>query len=83
MDKIETLKHFLANELQAPVDVMTPEYALIANKVIDSMGIFQLVTFIEGEYEIAIDDEDLVLDNFKSISAIVSLIDSKLMTATN
>ena len=78
MDKIQTLTHFLVDELQAPGDVITPDYQLITNKVIDSLGIFKVVAFIEEEYGVTVEDEDLVLDNFGSIASIAVLVESKL-----
>ncbi|ARV59842.1 D-alanyl carrier protein [Nostocales cyanobacterium HT-58-2] len=44
---------------------------------VNSMFAMQLVLFIEKEFQIAIDNEDLELDNFKSINAICSLLERK------
>ena len=41
------------------------------------MGIFQVVSFLEAEYGIEIDDEDLVPDNFGTIEGIARLVESK------
>jgi len=83
VDKAETIKRFIRDELQTSVDVVPPDYPLIVNKVIDSMGIMEVLTFIENEFGVAIEDEDFVLDNFESISAMVAMIDSKLAAASN
>lgn len=37
----------------------------------------QLVSFVEQEFQIAIQSEDLDLNNFRSVSAIASLVRSK------
>ena len=79
MDKVQNITRFLVEELQAPPEVLTGDYPLVANKVIDSLGIFKVVAFIEEEYGIAVEDEDLVLDNFASITSIVGLVESKLI----
>ena len=42
--------------------------------VFDSMGVFHLISFLEDEFDIEVEDEDLVPDNFASISAIESLV---------
>jgi acyl carrier protein len=42
------------------------------------MAAVQLITFVEREFEIAIDDEDLKLENFDSIVAIESLVGAAL-----
>lgn len=46
--------------------------------LVNSLFAMQLVTFIEEEFEIGITNDELDLENFKSISAITSLIESKI-----
>lgn len=57
---------------------LTPEYPLIDEEVLDSMGIFELVSFIEDELGILIDDDDLIVENFESIHAIGSMVAAKM-----
>ena len=59
------------------VDVLTDDYPLLENDVIDSMGIFELVEQIEQRYDVTIDDEDFVRENFQTLGSIVRLIGSK------
>jgi len=40
----------------------------------------QLVAFVEREFDIEIDSEDLEMSNFRSIQAISSLVTKKLAT---
>ena len=53
-----------------PTDDLVDSYPLIDNDVIDSMGIYQIVSFLEDEYGIVVPDEDLVPENFESLAAI-------------
>ena len=46
--------------------------------LVNSLFAMQLVTFIEKEFEIGITNDELDLENFKSISAITSLVESKI-----
>lgn len=46
--------------------------------LVDSLFAMQLVTFIEKEFEIGITNDELDLENFKSISAITSLVENKI-----
>lgn len=46
--------------------------------LVNSLFAMQLVTFIEKEFEIEITNDELDLENFKSISAITSLIENKI-----
>jgi len=45
---------------------------------VNSMFAMQLVTFVEHEFGITIENEDLELDNFRTINAIAGLVGRKL-----
>ncbi len=45
---------------------------------LDSIGIVDLIATIEEEYEFEFDNNDLELDNFKSIIAIADLVQHKM-----
>lgn len=45
---------------------------------VNSMFAMQLVLFIEQEFKVAIDNEDLDLDNFRTVEAMTSLVERKL-----
>ena len=47
----------------------------------NSLFAMQLVAFVEREFGIEIDSEDLEMSNFRSIDAISSLVTRKLATA--
>jgi acyl carrier protein len=53
------------------------DYPLLAKAVIDSLGMLKLVALIEEEFEVEIDDDDIVPDNWKTIRHIAALIESK------
>ncbi len=50
---------------------------------VNSLLAMQLVTFVEKEFGITIEDDDLDLDNFRSINAIDALIDRKTEAPAN
>jgi acyl carrier protein len=56
---------------------LTADFALIDNQVIDSLGMISLVSALEEEFGIDVDDEDLVPDNFATIGQIAAFVDSK------
>jgi methoxymalonate biosynthesis acyl carrier protein len=76
MDQNQTkIKEFLSrffknHELQ-------PEEDIFALGFVNSLLAMQLVAFVEKEFGIRVEDEDLDLDNFRSINAISSLIARK------
>jgi len=51
--------------------------SLLAEGLIDSTGILELVAFIETEFSIQMADADIVPDNLDSLQTIVHYIESK------
>ena len=51
--------------------------ALLESGMLDSQGVLEVVTFIEREFQINVEDEDLVPENFHTIDRIVAFIQSK------
>ena len=55
--------------------------SLLEAGLIDSTGILELVSFIEGEFGIQVADADIVPDNLDSIRTIVAYVTAKAPTA--
>jgi acyl carrier protein len=51
--------------------------ALLESGMLDSQGVLEVVTFIEQEFPIIVEDEDLVPENFHTIDRIVAFIRCK------
>ena len=51
--------------------------------LVNSLSAMQLVAFIEKEFNIVVEDEDLDIENFNSLNALVRFIGLKLPTAIN
>ena len=45
--------------------------------IIDSTGILELVSYLEEEFSITVEDEDLVPENLDSINNVVSYLEKK------
>lgn len=54
------------------------DYPLLENGIVDSMGVLDLVSFLEAEYHITIDDEDLVPEHFQTIGRLADFVHAKL-----
>jgi acyl carrier protein len=50
--------------------------------IVDSMGIMELVMFVEENFRITVEDEELVPDNFDSVSRLAAYIRTKSPTLT-
>lgn len=65
-------KIFRNHELQNDEDIFQAGF-------VNSIFAMQLVLFLETEFKIRIEDEDLELDNFRTINAMTGLIEKKTM----
>lgn len=50
---------------------------MFATGYVNSMFALQLVQFVEGEFGITVDSEDLELDNFRTVSSIAEFVERK------
>jgi methoxymalonate biosynthesis acyl carrier protein len=65
------LSQFFGNhELQDDEDIFAVGF-------VNSMFAMQLVLFVEKEFKVTIENEDLDLDNFRTINAIANLLERK------
>jgi acyl carrier protein len=73
------LREFIVEELQwegSPAD-LTDDLQLIEQNVLDSLGLFQVVSFIETTFGVEIRDEDLLPEHFGTLDSIARLVNSK------
>lgn len=72
---VETaVREFLKNELGKDVTGVRADDSLLESGTIDSMGVLQLVAFLEARYDLKVEDDDLTPDNFDTLTAIASFI---------
>ena len=53
------------------------ESSLLESGIIDSLGVLDLVSFLEKEFKITICEEDLLADNFETIARMTAFVQSK------
>ena len=51
--------------------------SLLEEGIIDSVGIQDLVMFLEKQYAIKVEEDDLMPDNFDSLNAIADFVNEK------
>jgi len=56
---------------------LSNEDSFLDKGIIDSTGIMEVIFFLEEEFGIQVDDEDMVPENLDSVKNIVSYIDRK------
>ena len=62
---------------------LTDDFPLFEERVIDSMGIFRLVTFMNEEFGVIVQPDDIVIDNFGTVADMVQLVDGHLKNGTS
>jgi len=51
--------------------------ALLEKGILDSLGILDLVSFLESEFSITISDEELVPENFQNLDTLSAFVGNK------
>lgn len=70
------LAEYITRELaKGRATTIKPDEDLLGAGIIDSLGILQLVSFVEEQFGIQIPDEDVVLENFQSVAALAGYLD--------
>jgi acyl carrier protein len=64
--------------------LFSDDQSLLSNKdsflekgILDSTGVLEIISFLEDEYDIVVDDEDMTPENLDSIESIVAYINKK------
>jgi len=56
---------------------MTPSDNLFSAGVVDSLGILDLVAFLENEFQVVVSDEELIPEHFETIECMVKFLHNK------
>ncbi len=56
---------------------LTPDVSLLESGIMDSTGILELVLFLEEQFSIKIEDEEIVPENLDSINNIAAFLSKK------
>lgn len=79
MEVADRIRNFIAEEIMfeesnASLSDDTP----LLNGVMDSLGLLQLVAFLEEEFEVEIDDAEMTADHFRTVADIEHLVREKV-----
>jgi len=77
-NKSKIREFIIENFLFGNDDGLQDETSFLEEGIIDSTGVLELVNFLEEEFEITIDDEDLIPENLDSINNVNSYLEKKL-----
>ena len=56
---------------------LDPGESLLTNGILDSLGVLDVVAFLETEFKITVTDEDLLPENFESLGRLTAFVEEK------
>ena len=76
MSDLQVLCNYIRDETGYEGD-LAPDVDLLEKQILDSFNIVQWAMFIQEQFGIQLEAEELVRDNLSSLSRVMALIDSK------
>lgn len=79
----ENIKKFLLTEIAADLgkESLSSDEDLLEQGIIDSMGIMSLIEFMEANFNISIDDQEIIPENFQTIRNMEKFVEQKKKNA--
>ena len=75
MDRKTILMEYIKNDIMRNRNAkLSEEDDLLSSGILDSLGILQMVAFVDKTFGIQVPDEDVVFENFQSVSSLVSYL---------
>ncbi|HZI82716.1 MAG TPA: acyl carrier protein [Casimicrobiaceae bacterium] len=62
---------------------IAPDTDIIGQGLVDSLGIFKLIAFVEESFAVTIEPDEVLLENFQTLRALTNLIEKKLPSAAH
>jgi acyl carrier protein len=73
-----TIRAYIATEMgRAPIAELQVDTPMLEDDLLDSVGVYEVVVFLEEHYGIEILDEEMVPENFGTISLLAKLVETK------
>lgn len=83
MNTKEIVRQFVVTNFYVPEGVaITDDQSLLDSGVIDSTGVLELIAFIEDQFSIHIDDQEMTPANLDSIGRIADFVSRKQVALT-
>ena len=79
MASSDQIRAYLARRYGTSVSV---DGSLLDSGLLDSLGIFELVSFLQETFGIEVEDDAIVPDNFETVAQISAFVDGKLARKT-
>ena len=74
----DTIRKYLTENGPQDADLeFGPDDSLLEAGVIDSMSMIDLISFLEKEFSLTVDEDDMTPENFDSLNSIVEFVSQK------
>ena len=78
MTKQEQIKAFIENELLIGRDIEVGyDDDLLLSGLVNSLGVMRLVTFTQETFNVTIPADEITIENFETINAVVNFVEQK------
>lgn len=77
------IREFIVDNLAASkgLSAISDDDSLTTRGIVDSLGIFQVVAFLQETFDVPIDDDDITVENFSTIDMISRFVIERLEPA--
>lgn len=70
----ETLLEFIRTELLDDMDDIEMDENLLADGMVDSLGMVRMMGFIEQAFSVTVPPEDMTIQNFRTVERVVAYL---------
>jgi acyl carrier protein len=79
----QKIKQFIVDEFMpdVSVDELDSDFDLLTGGVVDSLGLLQVVAWLESEFDVAVDDSELGPESFRTVDAIKEYVEKAKASA--
>lgn len=75
----DRIRGFIIQELMHGENgaALADEESLLERGIVDSLGLLQILAFLEQEYHLTVQDGDIIPENFESVNAITGFVETR------
>jgi len=79
----QKIKQFIVDEFMpdVSVDELDSDFDLLTGGVVDSLGLLQVVAWLEAEFDVGVDESQLGPESFRTVDAIKTYVDQAKASA--
>lgn len=78
MSTRDKLRKYIAEELLETEQAVEDDENLLADGMVDSMGMLRLVAYIDEVWSFSVPPEDFIIENFRTVKNLAIYLDRKL-----